>query len=108
MVISRVPYYLQHWYQPATYLSQYLLFTFLYWRLGGTGPWGDHYIYEPMDFSGHPVRAALLVLALALVVLPMLHVMIWGWCRLWEKVLGGSGQEEEGEEEQGVEIDHQL
>jgi len=108
--MSRVPFYLQHIYHPAIYLSLYVAFNIIYVKCGGTDPWGDHYIYEPLDYLANPLQATMMCILLAVVVLPILEMILWRWwwwCeRKWGEKATQEPQKPQQQMEEGVTTNH--
>lgn len=67
------------------YLGCYLSFSLAYWALGHTDPEGHHYIYPPLNYH-HPLDAALLVVFVTLVAVPLLTGLLWLWVRGCERI----------------------
>jgi len=89
-VLSRLPFYLCHFYQPDLYMITYMIFTIIYWAVGATTASGDHFIYSPLNYQDHPGAAAAMILILVFVVFPILMVGLWRWWWFCERRFGGS------------------
>jgi hypothetical protein len=81
LTLTHVPYFLKHGWMPFAYLLAYLLFSLVYWAVGGTDPEGDHYIYPPLNYD-KPSEAVGLILLVVGVVLPVIHLSLYLYNRL--------------------------
>jgi len=88
--LSRLPYYFSHFFHSIAYLLIYLIFSLIYWGIGATDPWGDHYIYPPLDYGDHPLTASLLIIILVVIIFPLLQLGLWRWWWYCERRWGGS------------------
>ena len=80
--LSAIPVRLLHFLYVLLYFLIYLVFTAIYWLLGGTDSQGNTYIYKNLDYEDfRPINGVLLVVFL-LVVLPVLHLMLFGIAKL--------------------------
>ena len=52
---------LLHIIYPIIFISIYMIFSLIYWACGGTDPNNHPYIYSALDYSGHPIRAAVII-----------------------------------------------
>ena len=76
--LSAIPVRLLHSLYALLYFLIYLVFTVIYWLLGGTNNQGNTYIYKNLDYDDlKPINGGLVVFFL-LVVLPVLHLIIFG------------------------------
>ena len=80
--LSAIPVRLLHSLYVLLYILIYLVFTFIYWLLGGTDNQGNTYIYKTLDYKDfRPINGGLLIVFL-LVVLPILHLILFGITKL--------------------------
>ena len=76
--LSAIPVRLLHFLYVLLYFLIYLVFTVIYWLLGGTNNQGNTYIYKGLDYQDFkPINGGLLVF-FHLVVLPVLHLLVFG------------------------------
>ncbi|XP_064609085.1 protein rolling stone-like [Liolophura sinensis] len=76
--VTRMPVYFRHCLYTVLYAVVYSLFTVLYWACGGTNHKGKPYVYEPLNFSDHPLKAVLYLCATSFVAPPISHGILWG------------------------------
>ncbi|KAM3967880.1 protein rolling stone-like [Aphomia sociella] len=72
-----------HFYYPILVGVIYMVFTIIYYHAGGTNPFGDPYIYPPLDWSdAGPTTVMVVASAVTLIVL---HLIVVGLslCRDW-------------------------
>ena len=82
--LSAIPVRFLHFLYVFLYILIYLVFTVIYWLLGGTGYQGNSYIYKGLDYDNfEPIIVGLMVVSL-LVVLPVLHLVLFGITKLRE------------------------
>ena len=80
--LSAIPVRLLHSLYVLLYILIYLVFTFIYWLLGGTDNQGNTYIYKGLDYDNfEPIIVGLMAVSL-LVVLPVLHLILFGITKL--------------------------
>ncbi|KAK3752362.1 hypothetical protein QZH41_000362 [Actinostola sp. cb2023] len=85
LLISNIPIVLLHFFYSHVFQSIYILFTVIYWAVGGTDERGDSYIYKALDYGREPVWACIFVF-LYLVIFQMLaHLYCFSLCnfRKW-------------------------
>ncbi|EDO45066.1 predicted protein [Nematostella vectensis] len=81
-MLCSIPIRLFHVVYPFCYGAVYILFTVVYWSLGGKNNDGQPYIYPVLDYT-HALRLALgVAFGVPLVVLPLVHVFMYGIYRL--------------------------
>jgi len=54
----------------------YVTFNLIYWAAGGTDPFGNHFVYDVIDWGNHP-GDAVVTLTIGVVVCPVIHTFIW-------------------------------
>ena len=83
--ISGVPVRILHVIYPIMLTGTYGVFTGIYYAANGTNIHGEHYIYGVIDYDERPGTAAGWVLGTVLVLLPLLHMALFGMysARLW-------------------------
>ncbi|KAH9524680.1 hypothetical protein Btru_027520 [Bulinus truncatus] len=86
IMISRAPVRIQHVYMPLVYNLIYVLFTMIYWLAGGTNQKGEPYIYKILDYSNTPGKAAMAIVLVCLIALPMTHIGLWGLFKLRQAI----------------------
>ena len=80
--LSAIPVRLLHFLYVMLYFLIYLVFTVIYWLLGGTGYQGNTYIYKRLDYENfRPINGGLVVVFL-LLVLPFLHLILFSITKL--------------------------
>ena len=85
--LSAIPVRLLHSLYVLLYFVTYLVFTVIYWLLGGTNNQGNAYIYKNLDYEDfRPINGVLLVVFL-LVVSPVLHLVLFGIAKLRDHLL---------------------
>ena len=80
LIFSRVPYQFFHLFYPSLFTLAYVIFTLIYWAIGGTNPDGNNYIYSSLDYS----RTLTFGFAVALVFAPIVpHIILFllAWLR---------------------------
>ena len=90
-MLSSVPVRLFHVIYPMLYLIAYLVFTLIYWAVGGTSSFGNPYIYPMTDYTGRPVFSAVSQLCLFFIGLPLCQCLLFGFyqLRVWMKTKFG-------------------
>lgn len=76
--ISSIPVRLFHVVYAELYGVTYLVFSVVYWRSGGTGSSGEHYIYPILNYEDEPYAAAVLIILYGLVGLPAAQLLNFG------------------------------
>ena len=80
--LSAIPVRLLHFAYASLYILIYIVFTVIFWLLGGTGYQGYTYIYKSLDYDNfEPIIVGLMVVSL-LAVLPVLHLILFGITKL--------------------------
>lgn len=79
--LSSIPVQLLHVVYAMLYASAYCLFTVLYWFLGGTGEFGERYIYPILDYS-KPGEAVVMIVLYGFVGLPVTQLIHFGLFKL--------------------------
>ena len=82
MWLSRIPVRLIHCFYVFLYFIVYILFSVIYWLLGGTNVEEKQYIYKPLNYNHLEPRIAGLLVLFLLVVLPLLHLFFFGLTKL--------------------------
>ncbi len=85
--VCGMPVRLHHAWVSYIYGIIYILFTIIYWRLGGTGGNGKPYIYPILDYSGNPGLAAGTILGLGVAIF-LIHAFWTGLYILKQKIYG--------------------
>lgn len=80
--LSAVPIRLFHSLYPFLYLVIYLIFTVIYWLLGGTNRHGEPFIYEALNYNDFDPTLGSLLVVFIVVVLPILHLILFGVTKL--------------------------
>ena len=81
-VVSSIPMHFLHWFYALLYFAVYLLFSVIYWQLGGTNDQGKSYIYKALDYDDFQLMNGILLVVFLLVVLPVLHLFLFGVTKL--------------------------
>ena len=76
--LSAIPVRLLHFLYALLYLLIYVVFSFIYWFLGGTDNQGNTYIYKSLDYDNFEPTIGGLMVVFLLVVLPVLHLILFG------------------------------
>uniref|UniRef100_A0A914X0F0 Protein rolling stone-like n=1 Tax=Plectus sambesii TaxID=2011161 RepID=A0A914X0F0_9BILA len=82
LALSAQPHYLAHAWVPVCYATIYGTFMVTWWALGGRSESDKRYVYETANFDERPVQAAITVIVLIFVVVPLLHSVVWALTRL--------------------------
>ena len=87
-LVSGMPVRILHATFPFLYGVTYAIFSVVYWKLGGTDPEGDPYIYSALDYGGHPARTAILIVLFLFAAVPTSQMLLYGLYRLrtWLKI----------------------
>ena len=80
--LSAIPVRLMHYLYAFLYILIYIVFTVTFWLLGGTGYQGNTYIYKSLDYDNFEPIVVGLMVACLLVVLPVLHLTLFGIAKL--------------------------
>ena len=75
--VTSVPTRLLHVYHPLLHGVVYSVFAAIYWAAGGKGLRDNDYIYKVIDFGSEPGTAALYICLVALVAMPIVHVVVF-------------------------------
>ena len=81
-MLSSIPVRLFHVIYPMFYSISYIVFTVIYWALGGTSYFGMSYIYPQTDYTGRPVLAAVSQVCLFFIGIPLCQSVMFGFYRL--------------------------
>ena len=86
-MLSSIPVRLFHVVYPLFYSLSYIVFTVIYWAVGGTSYFGQPYIYPQTDYTGRPVLSAVSQICLVFVGLPLFQSALFGFymLRVWIK-----------------------
>ena len=86
-MLSSIPVRLFHVVYPLFYSLSYIVFTAIYWAVGGTSYFGQPYIYPQTDYTGRPVLSAVSQICLVFVGLPLCQSVLFGFyiLRVWIK-----------------------
>lgn len=86
-MLSSIPVRLFHVIYPMLYSTSYIVFTVIYWAVGGTNSFGMPYIYPQTDYTGRPVLSAVSQLCLFFIGLPLCQSLLFGIykLRVWIK-----------------------
>lgn len=90
-MLSSIPVRLFHVIYPMFYSISYIVFTVIYWAVGGTSYFGRPYIYPQTDYTGQPVLSAVSQICLFFVGLPLCQSAMFGFyvLRVWIKTKCG-------------------
>ena len=80
--LSSIPVRLVHWLYVLLYFVVYLLFSVIYWQLGGTDTEGNPYIYRALNYNDFKAKIGGLLVVFLLLVLPLLHLFWFGVTKL--------------------------
>ena len=80
--LSSIPVQLVHVVYAMLYGVLYLLFSVVYWLLGGTNDSGDKFIYPILNYESEPYAAVVLAVLYGLVGLPLAQLINFGFFRL--------------------------
>jgi len=86
-MISCIRVKLLHIIYPIIFMCIYLIFTLIYWACGGTDFQNRPYIYSVLDYSDHPIRAAVIIISFVCVGNVVSQLILFGLyqLRLWLK-----------------------
>ncbi|KAI8487092.1 hypothetical protein Bbelb_351620 [Branchiostoma belcheri] len=75
IVLSGIPVKMSHFVYPCFLRATYVVFSVVYWALGGLGKNGETYIYRAFRYEeGYRMRTLRIDVVLLLVVVPLMHV----------------------------------
>ena len=80
--LSAVPIRLFHSLYPFLYLVIYISFSVIYWLLDGTNIEGEPFIYAALNYNDFDLTFGGLLAVFILVVLPVLHLILFGITKL--------------------------
>ena len=80
--LSSIPVRIFHMVYAMLYGILYVLFSVVYWLLGGTNDSGDRFIYPILDYGGEPYTAVVLVVLFGVVGLPVAQLVHFGLFKL--------------------------
>ena len=106
---SGVPVCILHFIYPVLFCGTYVVFTGIYHAANGTNVQGDPYIYNVLDYGDSPGSATGWVLGITLVIIPVLHLIVFGlysarfWITyyLWKRIEGEEPEDETRVTEEG-------
>ena len=75
---SGVPVRILHFIYGVAFGATYVVFTGIYHAANGTNVQGDPYIYDVIDYGNNPGSATGWVLGVVFVLLPLVHLMVFG------------------------------
>ena len=78
ILFSGVPVRIFHFIYGIAFGATYVVFTGIYFAADGTNEHGDPYIYDVIDYGNNPGSATGWVLAVVLVLLPLVHLVLFG------------------------------
>ena len=86
-MLSSIPVRLFHVIYPMFYSIIYIVFTVIYWAVGGTSYFDKPYIYPQTDYTGRPVLSAVSQICLFFVGLPLCQSVLFSFymLRVWIK-----------------------
>lgn len=76
--LSLIPVRFVHFVYAFMYLAVYLLFSVVYWKLGGTNIEGKPYIYKVLNYDDFKAITGVLLVVLLIVGVPLLHLFVFG------------------------------
>ena len=86
LTFCRVPFYVKHCWIPLIYLISYLIFSLVYYLVGGTNPMdGSRSIYPVLDYS-KPLPTSILILFVLFIGYPIVNSVLWIYGK-WSKKL---------------------
>lgn len=80
--LSSVPVRIVHWLYAVLYFAVYLMFSVIYWRLGGTNNQGKPYIYSALNYEDFRAKTGGLLIVFLLLVLPLFQLFLFGVTKL--------------------------
>lgn len=80
--IIGIPVRILHVYQAAIFGALYIAFSAIYWAAGGTNRSGGPYIYSLLDYGKTPALSAGIGVGTILIVVPLLHLIVFGIYKL--------------------------
>ncbi|XP_032892928.1 protein rolling stone-like [Amblyraja radiata] len=75
--MTAAPIHLAHFTGVLLYCMTYILFTLVYWAMGGTNLKGQTFIYKSLDYSGNPGIAAGTIVGTICLIMPLLQFLVW-------------------------------
>ncbi|GAB6023844.1 hypothetical protein CHUAL_008585 [Chamberlinius hualienensis] len=82
LLLSQRPRQLCHVYQPIAFGVTYVLFSAIYWSLGGTDPQGRSYVYTFLNWEEKPFHSVLFGFVFAVAVAAIIYVILYVIYRL--------------------------
>lgn len=76
--LSLIPVRVVHFVYALLYLAVYLLFSVVYWKLGGTNIEGKPYIYKVLNYDDFKAITGVVLVVLLIVGVPLLHLFVFG------------------------------
>ncbi|GBG63502.1 hypothetical protein CBR_g38570 [Chara braunii] len=87
VALSAIPMRVLHFYQPLAAGIAYCAFSVVFWAAGGRNEKGQPYIYTALNYEEEPKRAAVYVVVLCLLVVPITHFLFCLWSYTWSRIL---------------------
>ncbi|GBG63506.1 hypothetical protein CBR_g38574 [Chara braunii] len=87
VALSAIPMRILHFYQPVAVGIAYCTFTVVFWAAGGRNEKGEPYIYITLNYEEEPERAAVYLVILCLLVVPITHFLFCLWSYTWSRIL---------------------
>ena len=84
--LSSIPVRLVHWLYALLYFAVYLLFSVIYWQLGGTNVQGKPYIYSALNYDHFKAKTGGVLVGFLLLVLPLLQLFLFGVTKLRDQL----------------------
>ncbi|XP_055503995.1 protein rolling stone [Leucoraja erinacea] len=75
--MTAAPIHLAHFTGVLLYSMSYILFTLVYWAMGGTNIKGQTFIYRSLDYSGNPGVTAGTIVGTICLIMPLLQFLVW-------------------------------
>ncbi|XP_078270812.1 protein rolling stone [Rhinoraja longicauda] len=94
--MTAAPTHLAHFTGVLLYSVAFILFTLVYWAMGGTNLKGQTFIYKSLDYSNDPGVAAGTIIGTLCLAMPLLQFLVWNLHVLKRHVyfrMGGEGGE---------------
>ncbi|XP_064632685.1 protein rolling stone-like [Lineus longissimus] len=103
VILSHIPFRIQHIFYPMMYSGVYFIFNAIYAIAGGKSPTGLPYIYKVLDWR-YPRKTSLIAILAILVATPVATLFLWGLSIGRDKLNGLLYEKDSEEEENDVPV----
>ncbi|XP_051874272.1 protein rolling stone isoform X2 [Pristis pectinata] len=75
--LTAAPIHLAHFIYVLLYCLSFILFTVVYWAMGGTNLKGETFIYRTLDYGKNPGAATGCIVGSLCIIMPLLQFLVW-------------------------------